>query len=116
MTEEIRGCIIQGSLKWVRPLNAFCGVKPCDFIFTDQDELQTFLDLSKYGKMQFSPAKYTANGGEMLTTLHILWELDEVFEGEYMRDYQSLHNEEGRTAWLDKYTTSLYSAKEDIRR
>ena len=29
----------------------------------------------------------------MLTTLHIPWELDEVFEGEYMRDYQALHNE-----------------------
>ena len=69
--------------------------------------------------MQFSPAKYTANGGEMLTNLHILWEVDEEFEGEYMRDYQTLHNElteEGRTAWLDKYTTALYSAKEDVRK
>ena len=111
MTEEIRGCIIQGSLKRGRPLNAFCGVKPCDFIFTDQDELQTFLDLSKQGKMQFSPAKYTANGGEMLTTLHILWEWDEEFEGEYMRDYEAFHNEEGRTAWLDKYTTSCTQQK-----
>ena len=66
--------------------------------------------------MQLFPAKYTANGGEMLTTLHILWELDEVFEGEYMRDYQALHNEEGRTAWLDKYTTALYSAKQGVRK
>ena len=107
MTDEIRGCIIQGSFG-ARPLHAFRGVKPCDFIFTDQDELQTFLDLSEQGKMQFSPAKYTANRSEMLTTLHLLWELDEEFEGEYIRDYQTLHNEltkEGRTAWLDKYTT-----------
>ena len=118
MTKEIRGCIIQGSFGG-RPLHAFRGVKHCNFIFTDQNELHTFLDLNEQGKMQFCPAKYTANGGEMLTTLHMLWEVDEEFEGEYMRDYQTLHNElteEGRTAWLDKYTTALYSAKEDVRR
>ena len=36
---------------------------------TDQDELQTFLDLSEQGEMQFFPAKYTADGGQMLTIL-----------------------------------------------
>ena len=38
--------------------------------------------------------------------------MDEDFEGEYLKDYKALHNEliEGvKTAWLDKYTTALYT-------
>ena len=53
ITEEIRGCIIQGSFEG-RPLHAIRGVQPCDFIFTDQDELQTYLD-------KYTTGLYSAN-------------------------------------------------------
>ena len=53
ITEEIRGCIIQGSFEG-RPLHVIRGVKPCDLIFTDQDELQTYLD-------KYTTGLYSAN-------------------------------------------------------
>ena len=53
ITEGIRGCIIQGSFEG-RPLHAIRGVKPCDFIFTNQDELQTYLD-------KYTTGLYSAN-------------------------------------------------------
>jgi len=59
---------------------------------------------------------YTAKPGEILNTLHFQWEVDEQFEGDYRKDYQSLHNElieDVRTAWVDKYTAAIYTRDED---
>ena len=115
MTEKIRTCIFGGSFG-SRPLHAYRGVKRTDFIFTDEEQLQTFLELNEEGKMQFFQAKYTAKPGEVLTTLQFQWEVDEQFEGDYRKDYQSLHNElieDVRTAWADKYTAAVYTRDED---
>jgi len=42
--------------------------------------------------------------------------VNEQFEGDYRKDYQSLHNElieDVRTAWVDKYTAAIYTRDED---
>ena len=46
MTEKIRACIIGGPFG-SRPLHADRGVKRSDFIFTDEEQLQTFLELNE---------------------------------------------------------------------
>ena len=114
-SEKIRTCIIGGTFG-SRPLHAYHGVKRTDFVFTDEEQLQTFLELNEEGKMQFSQVKYTAKPGEVLTTLQFQWEVDEQFEGDYRKDYQSLHNElidDVRTAWADKYTAAVLTRDED---
>ena len=50
----------------------------------------------------------------MLSCLHLYWDLDEDFQGQYLTDHKTLHTElvDGtRTAWIDKYTTSVYSTE-----
>jgi len=67
MTEKIRACIIGGSFG-SKPLHAYRGVKFSDFIFTDKEQLQMFLELNEEGKVQFSQVNYTAKSGEALCT------------------------------------------------
>lgn len=108
MVEEARKCIAQGSFGG-NPLLAFRGVKCEDFVFDDQEELQRFLDLSEE---LFLPESYSANQGRILDKLHFIWGANRSFTGKY---YKALGNElmDGiRTAWLDKYTSSVYSMNE----
>ena len=86
MADDVRACIIEGSFG-SRPLRAYRGIKPCDYVFTDEKQLQTFFDLNEEGKIYYSPAKYAANRNDISSTLHFQWGLDENFEGEYMKDY-----------------------------
>ena len=115
MADDVRQCISHGSFG-SKPLLAYRGIKLQDFVFTDEKVLQTFLSLNE-GKMQFALSKYAATAGEILDVLHFCWEVDEHFEGDYIRDYKTLHNnlsEDVRTALIDKYTTSLYATRQDI--
>lgn len=90
------------------------GVKPTDYVFihVDKDQLQKFLSLNEERKDRFSPSKYHAQRGTILDCHSLVWGIDEKFEEEYIIDYKLLRNEISsnvRTAWKDKYTTSLYS-------
>lgn len=119
MTEDVRTCLLQGSFG-SRPLHAYRGIKPCDFVFVDDEQLHNFLDLNEEGKMEFSPVKYAPSQNEILDTLHVVWKVDKKFEGDYIKDYKALRNDtelDVRTSWIDKYTTSLYSysVSEDVK-
>ena len=66
-------------------------------------------------KKSFSNGKYRPQRNETLNWLEIQWDVDDNFEGDYMNDYLAITNElsrEKRTAWIDKYTTSLYSVRD----
>ena len=111
MAEEVRRCLTQGSFGG-RQIMAFRGVKEDQFIFNDREQLENFLSLSEEGKKHFTPFSYSAVSGEMLRCLHLYWDTDEDFQGQYLSDHKSVCNEmleKMRTAWTDKYTTSVYS-------
>ena len=111
MAEEVRACISQGYFG-SKPLLAFRGIKPTDFVFTDEQNLQKFLDLSEEGKQEFSPSTYSTSRGKIIDTLHFVWGVQRDFTGKYMEDYREINNDliEGkRTAWVDKYTSCFYS-------
>ena len=114
MCDDIRKCLLHASFG-SQSLKAYRGVKSSDYLFTDEHELQTFLDLNEDGKKSFSCVKYKPQKNEILNWLEIQWDVDDNFEGDYMNDYLAITNElsgEKRTAWIDKYTTSLYSVRD----
>ena len=116
MAEEIRKCLLQSSFGG-RQLMAFRGVKEEQWVFSDQDELENFLSLSEEAKKHFYPPVYNANNRQVLSSLSLYWDTDEEFQGEYMQDHRALQNElaDGiRTAWTDKYTTSIYTPCIDV--
>lgn len=91
---------------------AFCGVKCEDFIFNDQEELQRFLDFNEDNKELFIPESYNARQGGIMNNLNFIWGANRPFTGKYIHDYKALGNDlihGTRTAWLHKYTSSLYS-------
>ena len=111
MSDDIRKCLLYASFG-SKPLKAYRGVKLSNYLFTDDHELLTFLDLNEDGKKSFPHAKYKPRQNELLNWLETQWDVDGNFEGDYMKDYFAIKNElfgDKRTAWLDKYTTSLYS-------
>ena len=51
----------------------------------------------------------------LLNELHFIWGIDSKFEGDYYQDYKLLCNYlPVRTAWTDKYSTTLFSPTNDI--
>ena len=115
MAEEVKKCIAKGSFCG-NQLLAFRGVECADFVFNDQEELQRFLDVSEDNKELFSPESYSAAQNAILDNLHFIWGANRPFTGKYLHDYRALGNDliDGtRTAWLDKYTTSVYSTDEN---
>ena len=117
VAEEVRKCIIQGSFG-SRPLMCYRGMKPSDNVFMDEKEVQDFLSLSEKGKLEFSPATYLAQKGTILDCLHLVWNVDEEFAGQYVTDHETIHNtllDDTRTSWSDKYTTVIYSTSSDTQ-
>ena len=100
---------------WRHPLLAFRGLTCEEFVFDDQEDLQRFLDLNEESKEILSPGSYSANEGRILAHLHLIWGASKPFIGKYIDDYRTLNNsliEGTRTAWLDKYTSSIYSNRD----
>ena len=95
----------------------FRGIKPADHVFTDMNQVQSFLALNEEAKSQFMPLTYKAEENHVLRDLNMFWDVDRVFEGSYLTDYKMVNNElcDGyQTCWSDKYTTVIYSQDEDI--
>ena len=113
MCEEVRKCLEQASFSG-KPLQCYRGIKTKDFIFDDEKNLKMFLALSEDGKEDFPTATYLPQHNHLFQTLVHTWNLDTDFHGSYHNDYWLLRNEvEGiHTAWLDKYTSVIYSADE----
>ena len=81
------------------------------YIFNDHEKLENFLSLGEEAKQHFTPSVYSGGNEDVLQCLHLYWDTEERFQGEYFRDYQHLQNDlvnNTRTAWTDKYTISLY--------
>ena len=118
VADEIRKCLDQATFGG-KQLMCYRGVKPEDYVFNDEEQLQTFLSLTEDGKKkQYSPPTYCANKGEILHSLHTFWDVNEDFSCDYIKDHQTIRNEmlnDTRTARLDKYTTSLYTTEIERR-
>ncbi len=95
-----------------KPLLCNRVMKCKDFIFDDENSLQTFLTLSELGKQKFN-GRYKGAGGDVLDQLQLTWGVDPDFEGHYMTDYNLLHNTlvDERTAWRDIYTTTVFTSR-----
>ena len=57
-------------LIWWQSAACFRGVKCEDFIFSNQEQLQRFLDLSEENKELCTPETYSAIQGAILDNLH----------------------------------------------
>lgn len=81
----------------------------------DEDCLSKFLSLSEQSKEAFMDS-YQVKSGELLTQLHVAWDVDFEFKGNYLSDYRLINNDliEERTAWKDKYSSILYSPSSTI--
>ena len=93
------------------PLFAYRGITCDSYVFNDEENLHTFLSLSE-GKTEEYPCRfYEPKQDDLFDTLHLLWDVNPKFKGDYIFDYKLLQNEEldVRTSWRDKYTTVIYS-------
>ena len=111
MAEDVRKCLIQKSFG-SSSLMCYRGVKEENRLFVDEEELQSFLSLSEEGKLMFSPSSYSPQKGHVLDTLAYVWQIDPEYDGNYITDYKTINNDlhtDRRTAWMDKYTSVLYS-------
>ena len=74
--------------------------------------IESFLSLSEEGKSMFSPSTYSPQKGSILHTLAFVLQVDREYKGDYITDYRTINNDlhtDKRTAWMDKYTSVLYS-------
>ena len=79
------------------------------FIFDDEEEMHTFLALTEQRKLE-CPLAYKTRRNALSAELNTVWGVDDAFEAEYAEDYQLLTNDSGshiKTAWRDKYTTTI---------
>ena len=108
MATNVVKCIKTGQFG-KRPLLCYRGVEQKDYLFNDQDTLESFLGLSEQAKEDFCN-KYKVKDCKLLHELHFIWGIDVAFEGDYYQDYKLLRNSlPEKTAWVDKYTTILFS-------
>ena len=87
------------------------GVSQSDFVFNDEEQLKNFLSLNEEQKT-LNIGCYKAQECWLLQYLNLFWEVDLNFEGKYKQDYDLLQNntdQPEKTAWIDKYTTTLFS-------
>lgn len=84
------------------------GIQVEDFVFKDENQLQTFLTLSEAGKQELLPSSYYAEDGAIKDCLNLTWNISGEFCGSYMEDHNTIQNAgANRTAWVDKYTTTI---------
>ena len=111
MVDEIQQCIERASFGG-KPIICRRGLKADEFVFSDEDQLKNFLSLNEEQKM-LNCEGYKAKQCWLLQYLHLFWEVDMDFQGSYISDYDLLQNgtsqASGQTAWIDKYTTTLFS-------
>ena len=117
MCEQASRCLQQAFFGG-KSLLCHRGITADDFIFSDVENLQTFLGLSKDYKPSYKNRQYSANNNPLLESLHITWGVDIWYCDDYSEDYKILtdaYSEDSRTAWVDKYTTVVYSPLPNIK-
>ena len=84
---------------------------PSTRVFNDEKRLKEFLELSEENKASCGWT-YTVEDSNLLQTLSVLWGCDVKFKRKYYDDYVSSNNMSGKkTAWLDKYSTTLFNPR-----
>ncbi len=108
--EEMRACINLTSFGG-KPLLCYRGIAQQDYVFSDEENLKSFLSLSEDLKLIFRNPSYVPTTNTLWNDLVSIWNINENFTSDYISDYAILNNEAGEltTAWKDKYTTSVYS-------
>ena len=114
MAGEVSKCIGTATYGGKSSL-CYRGIKSEDYLFDDEDCLSKFLSLSEQSK-EACMYTYQVMSGELLTQLHVAWDVDFDFKGNYLSDYRLINNDliEEKTAWKDKYLSILYSPSSAI--
>ena len=111
MATKVQGCISSATFGGEHLL-CYRGIKPEDYVFSDESQLTKFLSLTEECKPQYSPMTYEANNSSKLVQdLHYMWNVPLDFSGSYFEDHQLIYNElvEHRTSWRGKYVAVFYS-------
>ena len=109
MATRIQGCISSTTFGG-EPLLCFRGIKPEDYIFSDQSQLTKFLSQTEENKPQYTPMTYEANTSKkLLQDLHYMWNVPLTFSGSYLEDHQLIYNEliQQRTSWEREVCSSI---------
>ena len=117
MAQEVRQCLLHASFGQ-RQLQCFRGVQKKDYVFDDEEKMDTFLSLTKENKKAFTNV-YSPTKSYIVNDLQLFWGVKQDYVGNYYHDYQLVRNEVhvggNRTSWIDKYTTSIYNpAKAEV--
>lgn len=83
MANEVCKCIGTGRFGG-KPLKCYRGIEARDFLFDDEDRLSTFLRLSEESKGEYAET-YKVKSCELLTQLHVAWNVDLQFEERYQK-------------------------------
>ncbi len=115
VADDVKDCLKQATFGG-KPLLCYRGIKPDDYIFTDEGKLKNFLQLSEENKQDFPCGRYHPNKSTLWKELVGAWSVDDGFVGDYNLDYSVLNNTfaEYRTCWKDKYTVSIYPTKSSV--
>ena len=112
MAQKVKQCLMHTQYGG-NPCLALRGIgREENFIFNDEEDLETFLGKSELRKneddRQYKPVK-----NKLWREVATVWNLEENFVGSYRDDYQIVqnsHDEEGeRTCWSDKYSTVIFN-------
>ena len=116
MANKVTKCLRTASFGG-KYLLCYRGIKRKDFLFDDEDRLNSFLSFSEHGKQEFC-GSYAIKSGELLTQLHVAWDVNTEYQGDYMSDYKLINNTfmSETTAWKDKYSTILYNLLTNLKR
>ena len=104
MANELIECLGHGQYGG-ESLQAFRGIKPCDFVFDDEETLKNFMAFSEQNKDCNGDTYTPYKKSPIFQQLVEVWHVNEHFTGTYSEDYRLLHNK--HVAVIDKYTTAL---------
>ena len=79
MANEVTKCLRTASFGG-KSLLCYRGIKRKDFLFDDEDRLNSFLSFSEHGKQEFC-GSYAIKSGELLTQVHVAWDVNTEFQG-----------------------------------
>ena len=89
VAEEVQRTIRQGSFEG-HQLLCYRGVRPSEFLFSDEKEVNDFLSINEEEKHQLSPKTYIPAKCDVLDYLAMVWGVDKSFTGQYIQDHNTL--------------------------
>ena len=83
MAEEVCKCIRTATFGG-KSLLCYRGIESKNYLFDDEECLNNFLSLSEQSKEAYTDGTYRVKSGELLTQLHVAWDVDFEFKGNYL--------------------------------